>query len=122
MEELFPKVVFEVFGLPIRDTVIATWVVMAIIMGMPYVAAVIATPEASAKMRFIIVYFFVLKVLVLPTKFLSFQLPKIPNYYGLFRAQKRSILTKIDVSNLFFGGTEKIVGLKFCLNHLRIPT
>jgi F-type H+-transporting ATPase subunit a len=36
MEELFPKVVFEIFGLPIRDTVIATWLVMAIIMGLAF--------------------------------------------------------------------------------------
>ena len=89
---------------------------MAIIMAMSSVAAAIAMAEASAKMRFMVVNFF------LATKFLSFQLPRIPNYYGLLRAQKRSILTKIDVSNLFFGGTEKIVELFFCWNSLQIPT
>jgi F-type H+-transporting ATPase subunit a len=32
MEEVFPRVVFTVFGLPIRDTVISTWVTMIIIL------------------------------------------------------------------------------------------
>jgi F-type H+-transporting ATPase subunit a len=33
MEGFFPQVVFTVFGIPVRDTVISTWVTMAIIIG-----------------------------------------------------------------------------------------
>jgi F-type H+-transporting ATPase subunit a len=32
MEGAFPQVAFEVFGIPVRDTVISTWIVMAIIL------------------------------------------------------------------------------------------
>lgn len=32
MEEVFPKVVFSPFGIPIRDTVVSTWVTMIIII------------------------------------------------------------------------------------------
>lgn len=32
MEEVFPRVVFTPFGIPVRDTVISTWVTMAIIL------------------------------------------------------------------------------------------
>jgi F-type H+-transporting ATPase subunit a len=32
MEAVFPKVVFTVLGIPIRDTVISTWIMMAIIV------------------------------------------------------------------------------------------
>lgn len=33
MEEIFPKVVFTLFGIPIRDTVISTWVMVVVILG-----------------------------------------------------------------------------------------
>ena len=33
MEKIFPQVVFTVFGIPIRDTVISTWVMMALVLG-----------------------------------------------------------------------------------------
>jgi F-type H+-transporting ATPase subunit a len=33
MEGFLPRVVFTVFGLPIRDTVVATWVMMAFLLG-----------------------------------------------------------------------------------------
>lgn len=36
MEEVFPQVVFTIFGLPVRDTVISTWVTMAIIIGVAW--------------------------------------------------------------------------------------
>jgi F-type H+-transporting ATPase subunit a len=36
MEEVFPKVVLTVFGMPIRDTVISTWVAMVIIIGLAW--------------------------------------------------------------------------------------
>ncbi|MGC9349236.1 MAG: F0F1 ATP synthase subunit A [Anaerolineae bacterium] len=32
MEEVFPKVVFYIFGIPVRDTVISTWASMVIIL------------------------------------------------------------------------------------------
>jgi F-type H+-transporting ATPase subunit a len=38
MEEVFPKVVLTVFGMPIRDTVISTWVAVAIILGLAWLA------------------------------------------------------------------------------------
>jgi len=38
MEGFFPQVVFTIFGVPVRDTVVSTWIMMAIIVG---VAAVI---------------------------------------------------------------------------------
>lgn len=34
MEHVFPKVVFTIFSLPVRDTVISTWVMMAVILGL----------------------------------------------------------------------------------------
>jgi len=36
MEEVFPKVVLTVLGIPIRDTVISTWVAMVIIIGLAW--------------------------------------------------------------------------------------
>jgi len=33
MEEFFPQVVFTLFGIPVRDTVVSTWIMMAIIVG-----------------------------------------------------------------------------------------
>jgi F-type H+-transporting ATPase subunit a len=37
MDEVFPKVVFTLFGvIPVRDTVISTWIMMAIVMGAVY--------------------------------------------------------------------------------------
>jgi F-type H+-transporting ATPase subunit a len=33
MEEVFPKVVFYIFGVPVRDTVVSTWAMIAIIVG-----------------------------------------------------------------------------------------
>jgi F-type H+-transporting ATPase subunit a len=32
MEDFFPQVVFSVFGIPVRDTVISTWFVIAIVV------------------------------------------------------------------------------------------
>ena len=32
MEDFFPQVAFTIFGIPVRDTVISTWVMMALIM------------------------------------------------------------------------------------------
>jgi len=37
MEGLFPEVVFHVLGLPVRDTVLSTWVMMALIALTVYV-------------------------------------------------------------------------------------
>ena len=37
MEEVFPKVVVTVLGIPIRDTVISTWVAILIIIGLAWV-------------------------------------------------------------------------------------
>ena len=38
MEGVFPKVVFTLFGvIPVRDTVISTWAMMAIILGVVYI-------------------------------------------------------------------------------------
>ncbi|MCB0154424.1 MAG: F0F1 ATP synthase subunit A [Anaerolineae bacterium] len=34
MESVFPHVVFRIFGLPVRDTVIATWLMMALIVAL----------------------------------------------------------------------------------------
>ena len=37
MDEVFPKVVFTLFGvIPVRDTVISTWVMMALVLGVVY--------------------------------------------------------------------------------------
>ena len=33
MEDFFPQVVFTIFDIPVRDTVISTWIMMAIIVG-----------------------------------------------------------------------------------------
>lgn len=33
MEDIFPKVVIIIFGIPIRDTVVSTWVMIALILG-----------------------------------------------------------------------------------------
>lgn len=33
MDDVFPRVVFTVWGIPVRDTVISTWAMMVIIMG-----------------------------------------------------------------------------------------
>ncbi len=33
MEEVFPEVAFTVLGIPVRDTVVSTWVMMALIVG-----------------------------------------------------------------------------------------
>ena len=38
MEGVFPEVVFEIFGIPVRDTVVSTWIMMAIIVGAAAVA------------------------------------------------------------------------------------
>lgn len=37
MEEVFPKVSFYIFGIPVRDTVVSTWVTMALIIGVVWV-------------------------------------------------------------------------------------
>jgi F-type H+-transporting ATPase subunit a len=34
MEEVFPRVVFYIFGLPVRNTVVSTWVTMVVIIGL----------------------------------------------------------------------------------------
>lgn len=34
MENAFPQVAFTIFGLPIRDTVVSTWVMMALVIGL----------------------------------------------------------------------------------------
>jgi F-type H+-transporting ATPase subunit a len=36
MEEVFPKVVFYIAGIPVRDTVISTWVMIALIIGIAW--------------------------------------------------------------------------------------
>jgi F-type H+-transporting ATPase subunit a len=33
MEEVFPKVAFYLFGIPVRDTVVSTWIMIVIIVG-----------------------------------------------------------------------------------------
>lgn len=33
MEDFFPQVVFSVFGVPVYDTVVSTWVMMALVLG-----------------------------------------------------------------------------------------
>ncbi|MGD1992313.1 MAG: F0F1 ATP synthase subunit A [Anaerolineae bacterium] len=33
MEDFFPQVLFSVFGVPVYDTVVSTWVMMALVMG-----------------------------------------------------------------------------------------
>ncbi len=45
MDDVFPKVVITLFGLPIRDTVISTWVMMALILG---VALIIRRRQPTA--------------------------------------------------------------------------
>lgn len=37
MEGVFPEVVFTIFGLPVRDTVVSTWIMMAIIVAIAIV-------------------------------------------------------------------------------------
>ncbi len=38
MDDVFPKVVFTMFGvIPVRDTVISTWVMMAMVMGVVFI-------------------------------------------------------------------------------------
>lgn len=38
MDDVFPKVVFTLFGvIPVRDTVISTWVMMAMVMGVVFI-------------------------------------------------------------------------------------
>lgn len=34
MDDVFPRVVFTLFGIPVRDTVVSTWVMMVIIIGL----------------------------------------------------------------------------------------
>jgi F-type H+-transporting ATPase subunit a len=38
MEDFFPQVVFTIFGIPVRDTVVSTWIMMVIIVGVAAVA------------------------------------------------------------------------------------
>jgi len=38
MEGVFPEVVFEIFGIPVRDTVVSTWIMIAIVVGAAAVA------------------------------------------------------------------------------------
>jgi len=38
MEGVFPEVVFEIFGIPVRDTVVSTWIMLAIVVGAAAVA------------------------------------------------------------------------------------
>lgn len=37
MDELFPHVVFYLFGIPVRDTVVSTWIMMGLIVGVAIV-------------------------------------------------------------------------------------
>jgi len=37
MEDFFPHVVFSLWGIPVRDTVVSTWVMMAIVVGLAIV-------------------------------------------------------------------------------------
>ena len=45
MEGFFPQVVFTIFGIPIRDTVVSTWIMMVIIVG---AAAMIGRRQPAA--------------------------------------------------------------------------
>ncbi|RLC92478.1 MAG: ATP synthase F0 subunit A [Chloroflexi bacterium] len=45
MEDFFPYVVFTIFGLPVRNTVVSTWIMMVIIVG---VAAIIGHRRPAA--------------------------------------------------------------------------
>jgi F-type H+-transporting ATPase subunit a len=38
MDGFFPQVVFSVFGIPVRDTIISTWIMMALIVALAAVA------------------------------------------------------------------------------------
>jgi F-type H+-transporting ATPase subunit a len=38
MEGVFPEVVFEIFGIPVRDTVVSTWIMIVIVVGAAAVA------------------------------------------------------------------------------------
>ncbi len=38
VEEVFPHVVFRPFGIPIQDTVVQTWIIMAVLIPLAYVA------------------------------------------------------------------------------------
>ncbi len=38
MEDFFPQVVFTISGIPVRDTVVSTWIMMAIVVGAAAVA------------------------------------------------------------------------------------
>lgn len=38
MQEVFPEVVFTIFGIPVRDTVVSTWIMMALILVLAIVA------------------------------------------------------------------------------------
>lgn len=37
MEEVFPKVVFTIYGIPVRDTVVSTWAMMLIIVAVVWI-------------------------------------------------------------------------------------
>jgi F-type H+-transporting ATPase subunit a len=37
MEGFFPQVVFSIFGVPVRDTVVSTWIVMTMVVGLAVV-------------------------------------------------------------------------------------
>lgn len=37
MEDFFPHVVFTVLGIPVRDTIVSTWVMMAVVVGLAIV-------------------------------------------------------------------------------------
>ncbi len=45
MEDFFPQVVFTIFGIPVRDTVVSTWIMMAIVVG---AAAVVGRRRPAA--------------------------------------------------------------------------
>ncbi len=38
MEEVFPRVVFYIAGIPVRNTVVSTWITMAVIIGAAWLA------------------------------------------------------------------------------------
>jgi F-type H+-transporting ATPase subunit a len=54
MEELFPQVVFRIFGIPVRDTVISSWVASALILVLMVVARRIRPTAVEMLLDFII--------------------------------------------------------------------
>jgi F-type H+-transporting ATPase subunit a len=53
MQDFFPQVVFNVLGIPVRDTVISTWIMMALIVGLAVVARLRWPMAVEALIRFL---------------------------------------------------------------------